>query len=382
MKCVRIVISLLAGGLLLMPSCHKPGPEPVMPPDDRPQPHLPAIPFAYSEQAFPPHWTSDAAMNLFHVNDAFNPITDAGATLGRVLFYDGQLSMNGIVSCGSCHQPEHGFADRIPYSDGVGNVSTTRNTLALTNMAYQRKLFWEGREGSLEAQVLQPIEHPDEMGMDLEFLPSHLSGISYYPGLFEAAFGDPEITTDRVAKALAQFVRSIQSTSSRYDAGLINGFSNFTEQELLGKDLFFSAETRCPQCHGTLNFYTPSELMVNGLDLDYTAAGDGGLYEVTGNAFQDGLFRVVSLRNIGLTAPYMHDGRFTTLREVVDFYAEDIQAHPNLNHRLSENGFGANGQAPLQMDLSPEDRDALVAFLHTLSDTTDFVNSPWGSPFY
>lgn len=381
MKRVKGALHATGWGLLLMLSCHKPVPEPVMPPDDRPKPTLPSIPFAYSEQAFPSNWTSDAAMNLFHVNDAFNPVTDAGATLGRVLFYDGQLSMNGLISCSSCHQPEHGFADEVAYSTGVGNGSTTRNALALTNMAYQRKLFWEGREGSLEAQVLQPIEHPDEMGMDLEFLPSHLSGISYYHGLFEAAFGDPEITVDRIAKALAQFVRSIQSTSSRYDAGLANGFSNFSPVELAGKDLFFSAETRCPQCHGTLNFYTPSELMVNGLDLNYSASGDGGLFEVTGNVFQDGLFRVVSLRNIGLTAPYMHDGRFATLREVIDFYADSIQAHPNLNHRLSENGFGANGQAPMQMDLTPDERDALVAFLHTLSDTTDFVNSPWGSPF-
>jgi cytochrome c peroxidase len=199
--------------------------------------------------------------------------------------------------------------------------------------------------------------------------------------LFTEAFGDPEITVDRVARALAQFLRSLQSTRSRYDAGLEDGFSHFTAQELEGKSLFFNSETRCSQCHGTLNFYTPSELMVNGLDIDYAAAGDGGFGDLTGNVAQDGLFRVVSLRNVGMTAPYMHDGRFETLREVIDFYADGIQPHPQLNHRLSESGIGADGQIPMTMPLDPSQREALVAFLHTLSDTTDYATSPWGSPF-
>lgn len=368
-------------GLMGIVACHKPVPEPEPPVVVETWPELPAIPFPYSEASFPETWLSDPAMNLFRVNDADNPVTDAGATLGRVLFYDPQLSSNLRVSCASCHRPEHGFADAVAVSEGVEGGVTHRNSMALINLAYQRRLFWDARETSLEAQVLQPIAHPDEMGMDLAALPVRLEGVPYYAELFAEAFGDEEITVERVSRALAQFLRSLQATHSRYDAGLENGFSDFTAEELEGKALFFNGDTRCAQCHGTLNFFTPSELMVNGLDVNYGAAGDGGLADLTGNSLQDGLFRVVSLRNVGLTAPYMHDGRFATLREVVDFYADGIQPHPGLNHRLSVPGVGPDGQPPLTMALDHDQREALVAFLHTLSDTTDWANSPWGSPF-
>ena len=368
-------------GLMGVVACHKPVPEPAPPVVVETWPELPAIPFSYSEASFPETWLSDPAMNLFRVNDADTPISDAGATLGRVLFYDPQLSSNLQVSCASCHRPEHGFADAAAVSEGVEGGVTHRNSMALINLAYQRRLFWDARETSLEAQVLKPIAHPDEMGMDLAAVPIRLEGVPYYAELFAEAFGDEEITVERVSRALAQFLRSLQATHSRYDAGLENGFGDFTDEELEGKALFFNGDTRCAQCHGTLNFFTPSELMVNGLDVNYGAAGDGGLADLTGNPSQDGLFRVVSLRNVGLTAPYMHDGRFATLREVVDFYADGIQPHPGLNHRLSETGVGPNGQSPMTMALDNEQREALVAFLHTLSDTTDWSNSPWGSPF-
>lgn len=368
-------------GVVFALGCHKPGPEPEEPVVEEVRPELPEVPFPYSAVTYPERWLSDPAMNLFHVSDADNPITDAGATLGRVLFYDPQLSANMQVSCATCHRPDHGFADDGAVSEGIGGGMTHRNSMALINLAYQRRLFWEAREADLESQVLQPIAHPDEMGMDLAALPIRLAGVPHYADLFVEAFGDDEITVERVARALAQFLRSMQTTSSRYDAGLDNDFSQFTPQELEGMGLFFNGETRCAQCHGTLNFFTPSELMVNGLEVNYAAAGDGGLADLTGNPDQDGLFRVVSLRNVGLTAPYMHDGRFATLREVVDFYADGIQPHPGLNHRLSETGIGPDGQAPMTLPLNSEQREALVAFLHTLSDTTDFVHSPWGSPF-
>jgi cytochrome c peroxidase len=361
--------------------CKKPENQLELPESEVKHPRLPEVTFAYAGHPYPSSWLDNSAMSLFRVNDSSNPITDEGATLGRVLFYDEQLSIDASTSCASCHQPEHGFADAQPYSEGVGDGLTFRNSMALVNLAYQRRLFWDARESNLEDQVLQPIAHTDEMGMDLEALPMRLEELGYYGGLFHDAFGDSTITVSRVAASLAQFLRSLQSTHSRYDLGLQDDFASFSTQELLGKDLFFNIETRCAQCHGSLNFYTPSELMVNGLDTNYAATGDGGLAHETGISGQDGLFRVVSLRNVGLSAPYMHDGRFSTLREVIDFYADGIQPHPNLNHRLSPDGFGPNGQTPLQMELTDEERDALVAFLHTLTDTTDFTLSPWGSPF-
>lgn len=376
---------LLVSAFVALAACK---PEPVPGPmvccesADYPIPTLPSPNFAYSGLAYPENWLENPAMNLFHVAAGDHAVTDAGATLGRVLFYDPSLSVDQSISCASCHQPAHGFADPSAVSSGVNGGVTHRNSMALINLAYTRSLFWDGRENRLVEQVLQPIQHPVEMGMDLDALVLRLHDRPHYRALFADAFeGDSAVTADRLASALVQFLRTLPSFASRYDAGLANGFVDFTEQEAAGRALFFSARTRCNSCHLSLNFYTPSELMVNGLSADYGAEGDGGRAEVTGSSLDDGKFRVVSLRNIGLTAPYMHDGRFETLRDVVDFYSEGIQPHPQLNHRLSELGIGANGQPPLEMALTDSEKDALVAFLHTLSDTTDYAHSPWGSPF-
>ncbi len=349
---------------------------------DYPVPVLPDTPFPYSAQVYPDLWLENPAMNLFEVNDFEHPVTDAGATLGRVLFYDPSLSVDQTISCASCHQPEHGFADPSPVSFGVDGGVTHRNSMALVNLAYTPRLFWDARESDLSEQVLQPIAHPDEMAMDLGALTERLQARPHYRALFADAFdGDSSVTAAGLASALVQFLRTLPAHASRYDAGLALNFSNYTAEEAEGRALFFSPRTRCNTCHATFNFYTPTELMVNGLSTDYSGEGDGGLAELTGNPADDGKFRVVSLRNIGATAPYMHDGRFATLREVVDFYSDGLQAHPQLNHRLSELGFGPDGQPPMQMALTEAEKEALVAFLHTLTDTLDYAHSAWGSPF-
>jgi cytochrome c peroxidase len=256
----------------------------------------------------------------------------------------------------------------------------TRNAPGLFNLHFQRRLFWDLRVLGLENQVLQPIGHPDEMGMDLGVLPSKLEETSYYPALFEDAFGDEEVNLDRIMDALVQFLMSIRTYQSRYDEGLTNGFAGFTESELLGKDVFFNGVTRCNQCHSGLNFFS-TQPFINGLEVDYAAAGDGGIGELTGNADDDGRFKTISLRNVGLTAPYMHDGRFADLRAVVDFYSDSIQPHPYLDERFSDNGIGPPGQEPYRLDLSEAEREGLVAFLHTLTDTTLLSNPALASPF-
>lgn len=377
----RTVFSLLFVGLMAVTGCHpEPAAPEVMPPEQVHSPTLPEPPFSYSQQAFPEAWLNDPALALFGGSGEDVDITDAGATLGRVLFHDARLSADNSVSCGTCHRQSQAFADAVPGSVGISGSTLSRNTPGLFNLRYQRRLFWDMRVVGLGNQVLQPIGHPDEMGMDLEALPGKLAGLSYYPALFEDAFGTPEVDLDRIAEALVQFLRSIRSYSSRYDAGLANGFADFSEAEMLGKEVFFRGDTRCNQCHSGLNFFS-TQAFINGLELDYAAAGDGGIGALTGQASDDGRFKTVSLRNVGLTAPYMHDGRFANLREVVDFYSDGILQHPYLDERFSDNGIGPPGQVPYQLELTEAEREGLVAFLHTLSDTVITTDPAFASPF-
>lgn len=375
------VFSLPFVGFLALTGCN---PEPLEPETVDLQvaqaPALPDPPFTYSELGYPDAWLNDPALALFGGFGEEVDITDAGATLGRVLFHDTRLSADNSVSCGTCHRQSQAFADAVPGSVGISGTVLSRNTPGLFNLRYQRRLFWDLRTVGLRNQVLQPIGHPDEMGMDLEALPGKLAGLPYYPPLFEAAFGSQEIDLDGIVEALVQFLRSIRSHQSRYDAGLANGFAAFTPSELLGKEVFFRGDTRCNQCHSGLNFFS-TQAFINGLELDYAAAGDGGIGALSGQASDDGRFKTVSLRNVGLTAPYMHDGRFATLREVVDFYSDGIQQHPFLDERFSDNGIGPPGQQPYQLELTEAEREGLVAFLNTLSDTVITTDPAFSSPF-
>lgn len=379
---MRYALHVILALLLVVIGCKKPEPEPE-PADDGAEVRTPALPeevFAYSDLEFPQAWLDDPALQLFGGFGSDLEVTDAGATLGRVLFYDSELSSDGTVSCATCHQQERAFSDPVAQSTGVSGVPTERNAMGLFNFRYQRRMFWDVRTVGLENQVLQPIVHPDEMAMPLEQLPAKLAGLPYYPELFEAAFGSDEVTLEGVQSALAQFLMTFQSFSSRFDQGLASNYAGFTEQELIGKDIFFNGETRCNQCHSGKNLFS-TQAFINGLEVDYASAGDAGVGALSGNPSDDGRFKTVSLRNVGLTAPYMHDGRFATLREVVDFYSDGIQPHPFLDERLGENGFGLPGQAPYQLNLSEAERDALVAFLHTFTDTV-MVEAEWLSdPF-
>ena len=377
------LVSPLACSLFLMAGCTREnalpeGPEPAPPAYSSPD--LPDAPFGYAEMDFPESWLNDPALALFGGFGSDVDITNEGATLGRVLFHDTRLSADNSVSCGTCHKPAHAFAEPEAGSTGISGSPLHRNTPGLFNLRYQRRLFWDLRTVGLQNQVLQPVGHPDEMGMDLGLLTEKLAATSYYPPLFEDAFGDPEVTLDRIADALVQFLRSIRSYQSRYDAGLAQDFANFTASEMLGKEVFFRGDTRCNQCHSGLNFFS-TQAFINGLELDYAAAGDGGIGDLTGLPQDDGRFKTVSLRNVGLTAPYMHDGRFSDLRAVVDFYSDNIVQHPYLDERFSDNGIGPPGQVPYQLALSEAEREGLVAFLHTLSDTVITSHPAFSSPF-
>ncbi len=359
-------------------------------------PHLPDTLFNYESIEFP----SDIINNLSEMDNMpfNNPTTNAGATLGRVLFYDIDLSQNHTISCASCHKQEFSFTDNSRFSKGFNGKLGTRNSMGLIHARFQKDgtFFWDNRAETLELQTLMPIQDPIEMGLSLDTLVARISSKSYYPPLFELAFGSKIITSERISKALAQFIRSMNTFGSKFRKGVnitngnpsITPFSNFTAQENLGKDLFMDVfRGNCQACH-TRNVLVQQGAQNIGLDFVYNDNGQGAL---TGNpnSAQNGKFSVPSLINVELTAPYMHDGRFSTLEEVIDFYSDSIKPHPNLSGFLREiqpgnndpNHVFCNTCPPRKPHFSSIEKAALVAFLKTLTDTIITTDKRWSNPF-
>lgn len=297
-----------------------------------------------------------------------NRITNPGAALGRVLFYDVRLSRDDRIACAGCHRQEFGFGDTARFSPGHVGRPLARHTMALANARFNAagRFFWDERAASLEAQVLQPIADSMEMGLDPDALVRKLAATSFYPALFTAAFGSPEITRDRIAAALAQFVRSLVSARSRVDAVYATGTAPdptlLTASEREGLQLFMTIG--CIGCHRTGAFFA-DKATNNGLDSIPADTGAGA-----------GRFKPPSLRNVAVRPPYMHDGRFTTLRQVVEFYDHGVHDAPGLDPRLR----GADGR-PRRLHLSPNQIDALVAFMGALTDTTFLRDPRFSDPF-
>ncbi len=348
---------------------------------------LPDVPFNYANVGLPAHFTSPAVRAMDNT-PADNPITDHGATLGRVLFHDRQLSANGTVACASCHSADNAFTDAARFSSGFDGGTTGRNSMSLVNARFYRngRFFWDERAATLEQQVLMPIQDGTEMGLTLDQLVLRVSQQDMYIPLFENAFGDAQVTSDRISRALAQFVRSKVSYRSRFDLGLaatgdINAsFDNFDDAENQGKALFFG-RARCASCHvdnapGPGAPANTAVFFVNMATNNGLGSDDEGVGAVTGRPQDIGRFKSPSLRNVALTAPYMHDGRFANLRQVVDHYDRGVHNSPTLDRRLR----GGNGQ-PLRLNLTPPERDALVAFLNTLSDDAFIREAKFSDPF-
>lgn len=337
-------------------------------------PTLPATPFRYADAfvPLPAHFLAAPGGGTVVATDntpADNPITDAGAALGRVLFYDPRLSANDGISCGGCHSPFIGFSDTPERSAGFAGALTARHSPALVNARFYRRgrFFWDERAPSLEAQVLRPIQDAAEMGMTLDDLVAKISATSYYPQLFTAAFGSPAVTDDRVSRALAQYVRSLVSADSRYDrvfagGGPPNFAAVFTPQEVEGERLFRTAG--CAACHTTAA-QVSDNVHNTGLDAVTTDTGAGR-----------GAFKAPSLRNVAVRPRFMHDGRFTTLQQVVDFYNAGVQPNPDLDPRL-RNPDGS----PRRLNLTAAQRASIVAFLHTLTDSAFLAAPRFANPF-
>ena len=323
-------------------------------------------------------------------------INNAKATLGRVLFYDNKLSRNEKVSCSSCHHQELAFADNKPFSEGFDGQLTLRNSLALGSVANfkssyeggngggiapptQRQFFfWDERAHTIAEQSSMTIQDNIEMGMDLNDLAARLAQEEHYKVLFNKAYNTEAVQSQMITDALQEFINAIVSTQTRFDDGLaaVNGdvsrdFSNFTPQENQGKALFIQ---HCASCHGANMSISQESLANNGLDAEYA---DQGVGKITGNPADIGKFKVPFLRNIALTAPYMHDGRFATLEEVVEHYNSGVQMHQNLDHRLR----APDGNSPQRLNLSNGEKAALVAFLETLTDEELVTASRFEDPF-
>ncbi len=342
---------------------------------DRPgscDPLLPAERYSYSDgdAPVPGHFLSSPAGTVRFSDNTprDNPITNAGAALGRVLFYDRRLSVDGRVACASCHQQAFGFGDTARFSPGVHGGHRPRRSMALANARFNAtgRFSWDERGTSLEAQVLQPIQDTSEMAMGLDTLEHRLAALPYYRGLFAAAFGSPDVTRDRIAAALAQFVRALISSGSRFDAVFLTGgapdYGRLTDDERRGLRLFTTAG--CVNCHRSITQFA-DKASNNGLDAIPTDTGAG-----------DGRFKPASLRNIAVRPPYMHDGRFRTLREVVEFYASGVQDSPDLDPRLR----AADG-SPRRLPLAPGQVDDLLAFLRSLTDSAFLHAARFADPF-
>lgn len=326
---------------------------------------LPGIPYNYENQNLPIYLQIYINKKTGNFNDS-NPITNHGATLGRVLFYDKSLSINNSISCASCHKQEFGFTDDKPLSQGFQGGFTRRNSMSILNIGFQfnGKMFWDERAANLEEQVLMPIHDHIEMGLELKDLVVKLKTLSYYPPLFEKAFGTSEITEEKIARALAQFVRSIITYRSKYDK-FLQGHYDFTAQERTGKLIFegqlpggklVDHDKTCIFCHSA-----ELQLSTNGkADGDPFNPSDRGIGENTGLASDIGRFKSPSLRNVSQSAPYLHSGSIPTLDSLLTFHA-----NVNVDFTFSQGQYIA----------------ALKAFLETLTDNEITKDEKFSNPF-
>ena len=373
---------------------------------------LPAEPYVYNNVTIPSHYLADSiawmtnSSTINSIAAANNPNFVAPllfsapplpqnndlVTLGRVLFYDKNLSANQQIACASCHKQNLGFADNKNLSDGFMGETTRRNSPAIADIPltiHYRGLLWDKRKDNLEEMIELPIKDEVEMGMQFSDLVTRLQGLDYYAPLFQNAYGSNEINQARITHALADFVRTLLPDNTKLDQGIASNFANFSNQEINGLLLF---QRDCWHCHTSVPMANEdlSELtfpninaMVshpynNGLSLNH--ATDQGFGEVSGLSSDVGRFNSPSLKNIALSAPYMHDGSLATLEDVVDFYSEEIKPDPNSFFSVA-NYYGTLSLTFTGFNYSDDEKASLVAFMRTLTDSSFISNPIYSNPF-
>ncbi len=296
-------------------------------------------------------------------------INNNKATIGRVLFYDKALSFNNSTACASCHIQGNGFSDLNQFSVGFEGKTTKRNSMPISNLFDNRHTgyFWDTRESKIEQMVFAPIQDHIEMGFSqINVITEKLNNLKYYKNLFKTTYGDETISTDRMRECLSQFLYSIVNKNTKFDQGLRTNFSNFSPNETRGMELFKLLE--CNSCHFLDAKFSPEgakrEKFANvGLDAENIDPG------------KDGLYRIPDLRNIALTAPYMHDGRFNSLSDVINHYGSGIQKNPNLSDELKEK------KTNLIDSYYGTKRADIIAFLNTLTDQVTTKDAKYSNPF-
>ena len=335
------------------------------------------------------------------------PVSDAKATLGRVLFYDKNLSLDRTIACASCHKQSNAFSDNVAFSTGINGLKGSRNAMPIANVAsfsahynelngVRPHLLWDNRAANVAEQSRMAFLNDHEMGMTMAGVAARIKELSYYPYLWNETFGNFEVTEEQVFECMTAFVGAIGVHDSKLDkaleaaSGNINfggadtivsavyygadttilpfGLPGFTVAENRGRDIFVA---NCSKCHSPIRAFQEVFEACTGLEQQYADQGKGKL---TGNSADNGIFKSPSLRNIALTAPYMHDGRFKTLEEVVEFYNTGVKNHPNLHPEMRHNGS-------LALQLTGQEKADLVAFLHTLTDYDIQADKRFANPF-
>jgi len=389
MKKTFLIITILIVLSIIYNACKKD--EPIPPDNNKPVPHSPT-PFNFNLPSYFP--------TILNIPDD-NPMTLEGIELGRYLFYDGRLSgrthPDSLMSCGTCHLQEHAFSTGINHPKFIGGrpfgltgIPTPHFTMPLINLVFNKNGYlWNGlihenndflyegnplyHRNNIESLVWMGIVAPHEMYGNIDKTVALLASLPMYPPKFEAAFGTPEITYERISKAIAQFIRTLVSIDSKFDKYL-KGEVQLSTQELQGFVLFTTESgADCFHCHGGAQnpLWTTNLFYNNAKDTVFSDPRDR--YAVTGNPKDKGAYKAPTLRNIELTAPYMHDGRFSTLEEVIDFYSEGLMYSPyahSLMHKLPDGGA----------QLTPMQKQAVLAFLKTLTDETFITNPAFSKP--
>ncbi len=301
-----------------------------------------------------------------------NPLTEEGVQLGRQLFYDPILSRAGTISCATCHQQERAFTDGVSLSMmGHSRKPLTRHSPSLVNMVWSQEFFWDGGAKDLESQAFSPLTHPDEMAMNLDTMVNRLNNHPVYRSKFNQAFEIDSISSAYVVRALAQFQRTIISSGAKYDQWK-RGETSLTELESSGLQIF---ESKCAPCHPP-PLFTDHSFHNNGLDSTFSADKEGiylGRRRITHKEEDLGKFKTPTLRNIMLTHPYMHDGRFRHIDKVLDHYEFGVKSSPTLDSILTSDGS-------IGINFDGDERQALIAFLQTLTDSTLLQNPQYAKP--
>jgi cytochrome c peroxidase len=352
----------------------------VAPADIADRPTLPAVPYVYADAELPlpaPYrQSSTGQIPFWDTTPIDNRTTDLGAAIGRVLFYDKRLSITNTVACASCHVQSLGFSGPERFNVGVEGVPLKRHAMSLTNVRYniRDEYFSDMRARTLEQLVLMPIEEPTELGQPLDLLERKLIATDFYTELLLRYTGDATITRERIARFLAQFLRSLISYQTRFDRvyndpnnGSLDPSTVFSDSELRGIGIYMS---HCLPCHqsGVHAMFDPSN---NGLD----ELPDQGVLGLA-----PGVFRSASLRNVGVSAPYMHDGRFATLREVIDHYDSGVKMSLNLSG-LFRQRLPDGSEVPKRLNLTEQDKEDLEAFLNSLTDDAFLADPKLSDPF-